>query len=139
MRTLLATALVVLAPALAAGEERKHTDAPLSTVKKLVEDEKAVLLDVREHKEWVRGHVRGAIHVPLSELKTRGSDEAYLAELAARLPKDKTIYVHCASGVRCLLACDILDELDGFEFHALKPGYKDLVASGLESETGDER
>ena len=61
------------------------------------EKSKASVIDVRRHDEWVSGHVRGAIHIPVDELPDR-IDE---------LPKDKKLLFICAAGVRSGLACDV--------------------------------
>ena len=45
-------------------------------------------------------------------------------------PKDKPIYLHCASGVRCLQAAEILKK-QGYDARPLKDGYKDLVDKGF--------
>ena len=50
----------------------------------------AVLIDVREPREWKAGHVRGAIHIPLGKIPTSLS----------RIPKGKDVYVICQSGMR---------------------------------------
>ena len=48
------------------------------------------ILDVRERPEYDRGHVKGAVLIPLSELRDR-MDE---------VPRDRPVYVHCRSGQR---------------------------------------
>ena len=48
------------------------------------------LLDVREPDEWMAGHVPGATHIPLGDLRQR-SDE---------IPTDQAVYVICRSGHR---------------------------------------
>ncbi|TFV54266.1 rhodanese-like domain-containing protein [Mycobacterium sp. PS03-16] len=53
-------------------------------------DPSAVLLDVREHDEWQRGHVAGAVHVPMGEIPGRMAD----------LDQDVTYYVMCHLGGR---------------------------------------
>lgn len=58
-------------------------------VRELVEGG-AFFLDVREAEEYALGHIKGAINLPLSQLRSR-LDE---------LPRDKPIYVHCRSGQR---------------------------------------
>jgi len=50
----------------------------------------AVLIDVRERSAYERGHIAGAIAVPLQELKQR------VAEFAAM--KDKELVVYCGDG-----------------------------------------
>lgn len=112
----------ITASALAA----EHTKDSLDTVKKAVADNKAVLLDVREKAEWEQGHLRDAKFLALSALR-RGIKED---ELVRVLSKDKVIYCHCASGVRCLRAADILKK-SGYDVRPLKAGYKELVKSGF--------
>jgi len=104
------------------------TNEPLATVQKNVEDKKAVIVDVREQAEWDKGHVEGAIFLPLSELR-QGVDATALAK---RVPKDKIIYTHCVVGKRSLTAANILEGL-GYTVRSLKPGYKEMVAAGFKS------
>jgi phage shock protein E len=105
--------------AVALGQE--HTKDSLETVKKALAAKKAVLVDVREKPEWDRGHLRDATLVPLSGLKD---------ETKVILPKDKAIYLHCASGVRCVQAAEILRK-QGYDARPLKAGYKDLLKEGF--------
>jgi hydroxyacylglutathione hydrolase len=67
-------------------------------------DAAAVVLDVREPDEYVRGHVPGAVNIPQSDLATR-LDE---------LPRDRPILAVCQSGVRSLRAAQFLKQA-GFE------------------------
>jgi rhodanese-related sulfurtransferase len=114
--------LWLAAPAFAEG----HTKDSLETVKKQMKDEKAVLVDVREEKEWKAGHLQEAHLLPLSRLE-KGIDKEKLAKI---LPKNKVIYLHCASGGRCLPAAEILRK-QGYEVRSLKPGYKQLLEAGF--------
>lgn len=52
-------------------------------------DDKCIL-DVRNHDEYREGHIQGAIHMPLDQLRCLMND----------LPLDKEILVYCASGIR---------------------------------------
>lgn len=123
--SVLAVALVIaLGSSLLAAETTKE---PLSTVKKAIDEKKAVLVDVREPREWNAGHVAGAISLPLSELQ----NPAAAARLKAKLPKDKILYTHCVVGKRALTAGKILEE-HGYEVRCLKPGYKELLSAGFE-------
>jgi predicted sulfurtransferase len=54
-------------------------------LKKLVDEGKAVLLDVRGQQAWDDGHAQGAIHIPLDQVSNR----------AKELPKDKLIGAYC--------------------------------------------
>ncbi len=109
--------------ALSAAEPTRDT---LETVKQQIDREKAVLVDVRETREWNSGHLAGAVLLPLSELRKGLSAD----ELNRRIPKDQIIYTHCAVGVRSCTAADILIK-HGYDVRALKPGYKDLLAAGF--------
>ena len=115
---------VVVMSSLATGAD--HTKDTLDTVKKAVADEKAVLLDVREKSEWDDGHLKDAKLLPLSVLKADPKAE----DVAKIIPKDKIVYCHCGSGVRCLKAADALKKL-GYDVRPLKPGYADLLKAGF--------
>ena len=57
------------------------------------------VLDVRRQDEWDRKHIPGARHVP----------HVRLLDHLGELPRDKTILVHCQSGVRSAVAAALLD------------------------------
>lgn len=100
------------------------TKESLAEIKKNVDAEKAVLVDVRERSEWDAGHIDGAYSIPLSELK------ADPANISRRLPKSKILYTHCVVGKRSVTAGDILEE-HGFKVRPIKPGYKELLRAGF--------
>jgi rhodanese-related sulfurtransferase len=112
---------------LACGAE--HTADTLETVKKNVQGGKALLVDVREADEWQDGHVKGAKHLALSELK-KGVP---VDELKKKLPPGSVVYLHCASGKRCLAAADLLKE-QGYDVRPLKDGFRSLVKNGFPQE-----
>ena len=58
-------------------------------VRELVEND-SYIVDVRERFEYERGHLKGAINIPLSELRGRISE----------IPMDKPVYLHCRTGQR---------------------------------------
>lgn len=64
----------------------------------------AYIIDVREKYEYEEGHIKGAVNIPLSELRKR-LDE---------IPTDKPVYVHCRSGQRSYNAIIALQNL-GFK------------------------
>lgn len=121
-----ARSVLVLAVLAVAGQAGEHTSDSVAIVKAALAAGKAALIDVREQGEWDKGHLRDAKLVPLSRLKK----EPAAKELQALLPKDRPIYIHCAAGVRCLTAAEILRQ-DGYDVRALKDGYKDLLKAGL--------
>ena len=106
-----------------------HTEDTLAKVKHDVIAQDAILIDVREPKEWSRGHLSLAQSLPLRELRT--TTEHHLHD---RLPGNKIIYCHCLSGSRCLEAARILSSR-GYDARALKPGYPDLMDAGFAQAT----
>jgi rhodanese-related sulfurtransferase len=117
----------------ARADDEGHTDEPLEQVKAKVEAKRAILVDVREQKEWDRGHIEGALLVPLSRLSDWGHDGMTAEEkaaLARSLPKGSVVYCHCRAGHRALSGAEILRGL-GYDARALKPGYDDLIKAGF--------
>jgi rhodanese-related sulfurtransferase len=61
-----------------------------------VDANRAILLDVREQKEWDEKRLAQATHVPTTSIKE-------LPETATEIPgvsKAKRVYIHCAKGAR---------------------------------------
>ena len=107
--------------------EPTHTKDTTETVKANLKDGKAVIVDVREQKEWDEGHLAGAILMPKSKLTV----DADLAELIKKLDKTKIIYTHCRAGKRALECGEILKK-QGFDVRPLKSGFQQLVDDGFE-------
>jgi rhodanese-related sulfurtransferase len=107
-----------------------HTTDSLDTVKRRLADNKAVLVDVREKKEWDAGHLKAAVLVPLSKLRKESEAKGIGRQLAETVPTDKIIYCHCRSGGRVLAATPILKSL-GYDVRPLKLGYSDLLKAGF--------
>lgn len=63
----------------------------------VLKDKEAVLVDVRTIPEYVQGHVKESINIPLNEVSSEKLDEN-------GIKKDKTIYLICRSGNRSLTA-----------------------------------
>ncbi len=72
-----------------------------------------ILVDVRTVKEYRKGHVEGAINIPVDSLRNRISE----------LDKDKVIVVYCQVGLRGYIADRILSQ-NGFEVYNVTGGYK---------------
>ncbi len=69
--------------------EKRFCQVPVSAVRALVE-EKAFIVDVREAGEYAAGHLKGAVNIPLSELRDRMGE----------IPRDIPVYLHCRSSQR---------------------------------------
>jgi len=111
----------------------EHTTDSLDTIKARLEAKKAVLVDVRERKEWDQGHLKDALFLPLSDLQVwqrDGVPEDEKAKLAKTIPAGSIVYCHCAAGGRSLPGAEALKKL-GYDARPLKPGYKDLVGAGF--------
>jgi phage shock protein E len=107
------------------GVADEHTKDTLDMVKDSLKSKKAILVDVREAKEWEAGHLKDAVLVPLSKLNGTEADAAIKT-----LPKDKVIYLHCARGSRCLKAAKILKD-QGYDARPLAAGYEMLLKEGF--------
>lgn len=123
MRFLFSSLLMLLG--FASAQAAEHTQDTTATVKQRVQEKKALLLDVREQAEWDAGHLKAARLLPLSSLKEGDPTKA-----TKDLPKDKILYLHCASGRRVLQAADILQK-QGFDVRPLKAGFNDLLKEGF--------
>lgn len=82
-------------------------------VEALPRDGSVILLDTRTPAEYGRGHIEGAVNLPLDELRER----------LPELERSKPVYVNCHSGLRSYLACRILMQ-NGFECYNLSGGYR---------------
>jgi len=110
-------------------EPKKHTEDTLEDVKGRLEEEKALLIDVRELVEWNDGHIRNAVLLPWRALQ----DDLKKEDVDKKVSKDKILYTYCAVGYRSLRAAKILKKY-GYDVRPLKPGYDDLVKAGFANE-----
>ncbi len=81
-------------------------DAALDLVTK---DETVIVLDVRTPKEYVTGHIEGALNINIAETD--------FSERVSKLDRDKTYIVHCSANVengRSAKSLEIMSSL-GFE------------------------
>lgn len=108
-----------------------HTKDSLATVKKNIKAKKAILVDVREKREWKAGHLSVAHLLPLTQLRRNNEQNRKKLESFKKLAKGKIIYCHCKSGGRVLLAAPILRRA-GLEVRPLKSGYSSLLKAGFE-------
>ncbi len=84
------------------------------------------VLDVRPPEEYAQGHIRGAINVPVAELKKR----------LHQIPAGQEVVAYCR-GPYCLLAYDAVQVLrkKGIKARRLEDGYPEWKSAGLPVET----
>jgi len=63
-------------------------------------DENLLVVDVRKEMEYVNGHLKMAINIPLSDL----TDPASMVNLE----DNQNIYIHCAGGYRSVIAASLI-------------------------------
>lgn len=88
-------------------------------------EQKAIIVDVREDSEWSEGHIAGAIHIPLAQVKSR------LSELAQY--KDSTVIVQCHSGKRSAKAAGLLQGAGFSKVYNLAGGIMAWDKDGLKT------
>ena len=96
------------------------------TLKKWLDTNEAVLIDVREPAEYTAEHIDGSQLIPLSKLNN------------ALLPKltGQKLVLHCRKGGRGQTACEKLAlQLPGVEIYNLAGGMEAWVAAGLPVQT----
>jgi len=75
-------------------------------------EEGGLLLDLRTEAEFHRGHIEGAVNIPIDDLRGR-LDE---------IPRQQTLLVYCLTGIRSYYACRILRQ-KGFDALNFSGGY----------------
>ena len=91
----------------------------------LVQDESAVLLDVREPDEWLTVRASGALHIPMGRLGMS----------LDRLPREQTVACICHVGVRSAAVADALANA-GYDAVNVAGGMEAWEAAGLPIERG---
>jgi rhodanese-related sulfurtransferase len=89
----------------------------------LINGGKAVLLDVREAKEYEGGRLPNAIHIPLSQLGQRAQE---LAKLTGR-----PVVVYCDRGMRSRMAAGALSKQGFTDLYSLTGGFRAWKSAGL--------
>ncbi len=87
----------------------------------------AVIIDVREPESYAKGHIKGAINVPASEIEKRLSE----------LPADKPVIVYCSSYscTASLVAAKKLAELGRGNIYRFVGGLLEWKTANLPTES----
>lgn len=106
------------------GEPEQVTQLDPNQLHEIIRKKKVQVVDVRAPDEWRRGHLPGAIHIPLAALPERAG------ELDASIP----IVLHCKGGGRSSIATSFLQASGVDAVANLTGGYDGWVAEGFEVE-----
>jgi sulfur-carrier protein adenylyltransferase/sulfurtransferase len=106
------------------GEARKEIPAlDIDEARRMMDKPGTVVIDVREPDEWRQGHLPNALGI------SRGFLELRIEE---KVPDRKTpIILHCASGIRSLLAGRALRELGYERVYSMTGGFNAWKDKGL--------
>src|ERR1051325_2718963 len=86
---------------------------------RLVDNPKAVLVDVREDTEWENGHAVEAVHLGKGILER---------DLEKKIPDPNTeLIMYCGGGYRSVLTADVAQKMGYKNVFSLIGGYKGLV------------
>lgn len=90
--------------------------------RRLAENPKAILLDVREDGEWQAGHAAQAVHLGKGVLER---------DIEKMFPDpDAEIIMYCGGGFRSALTCEVAQRMGYRKVSSLIGGYKGLVQAG---------
>jgi hydroxyacylglutathione hydrolase len=103
-------------------EQLRQLDA--TQLRATAADKNVQIVDVRGPDEWRRGHLPGAIHIPLAALPDR------IGELSTGAP----IVLHCKGGSRSAIATSFLQARGIANASNLAGGFESWVKSGFEVE-----
>jgi sulfur-carrier protein adenylyltransferase/sulfurtransferase len=82
-------------------------------MERLIDEESAVLFDVREEEELEDGSIDGHVHLPLSSFE----------ENQDQIPKNKPVIFYCRSGKRSMKCAEMAEELTDQPIYSLAGGY----------------
>jgi rhodanese-related sulfurtransferase len=89
--------------------------------RRLEQNPLAVLVDVREDKEWEKGHAARARHLGKGVLER---------DLEEMIPNRQTeILMYCGGGFRSVLTCDAAQRMGYLNVWSIQGGYKAMTAA----------
>ena len=90
-------------------------------------DADVLYMDVRTPVEFERGHVPGALNVPVAfpdpATRRMEANPDFARVLAAHVPKDRIVIVGCQMGGRSQMAAQIMDELGYADVSNMQGGF----------------
>lgn len=103
-----------------------YTVMKVDSLKRLIQREKILLVDVREPAEYAAGHIPGAINIPLRTL-TQNLD---------KIPKNRSVVLYCSSGYRTAMGVMALQMLGYKKVMGFPPSIQGWKAAGESLESG---
>lgn len=94
---------------------------PASMLAQQMKKEKTTIIDVRKESEYQAEHVEGAINTPLD----------YLNDYLTQIPKDETVFLHCAGGYRSMIAASILKSRGWNNLIDIDGGFKAIAETNI--------
>lgn len=86
----------------------------------LADDPQAPVFDIRKPDEYLREHLETAENAPLDTIN----------DSMLRIPRDKTVYIHCAGGYRSMIFSSILRARGYDNLVDVQDGFKGMKDSG---------
>jgi hydroxyacylglutathione hydrolase len=109
------------------GKPFDHIDTlSADQVKAMLDLNAIIVLDVRDTREWEAGHIRGAKHIYVGQLKNE----------ANQLPQDTPLVTQCSVGNRAGLAASILKKMGFSNVYNLLGGIRAWQHRGYPVEGG---
>jgi rhodanese-related sulfurtransferase len=95
----------------------------------LANNPNAILMDVREDREWENGHTIEAIHLSKGVLER---------DIESVVPdKNLEVIMYCGGGYRSVLTAETAQRMGYTNVHSLVGGYKALIAAEWQMELKD--
>ncbi|TMQ01505.1 MAG: rhodanese-like domain-containing protein [Verrucomicrobia bacterium] len=107
-------------------QQKAFNNVDVAGFEKLRADKQNVVLDVRTQKEFVAGHIPGAVNIDVNAPDFQ--------EKVSKLDKTRTYLLHCAGGVRSAKACDKMSTLDFPKLYNLEGGFRAWEKAGNKPE-----
>ena len=87
----------------------------MNAIRLINNNDDALVIDVRESTAFKKGHIKGAINLPLSSIKDK------IGELATQ-NKDSAVLAYCNSGATSTRACRLLKQAGFSNVHNIAGG-----------------
>jgi rhodanese-related sulfurtransferase len=96
---------------------------------RLAKNPNAILMDVREDKEWEKAHATQAVHLG------KGIFERDLEKVVPDVNRE--IIMYCGGGYRSVLTAEVAQRMGYRNVHSLKGGYKALAQAQWPMKSGE--